>query len=65
VPGLAILLGATREFGSAELARRYPGGRDEYAAAFAAATERAVTDGFLLADDAAEIIALAVAAYPA
>ncbi|HTZ27158.1 MAG TPA: alpha/beta hydrolase domain-containing protein, partial [Streptosporangiaceae bacterium] len=64
-PGLAILLGTTRVFGAAELARRYPGGRDEYAAAFAAATERAVASGFLLADDAAEIVAVAVAAYPA
>jgi len=64
-PGLAILLGTTRVFGAAELARRYPGGRDEYAAEFAAATERAVAGGFLLADDAAEIAALAVAAYPA
>ncbi len=64
-PGLAILLGTTREFGAAELARRYPGGRDEYAAAFAAATERAVARGFLLADDAGEIAAVAAAAYPA
>jgi hypothetical protein len=64
-PGLAILLGSTRVFGAAELARRYPGGRDEYAAAFAAATERAVTAGFLLAEDASEIAAVAVAAYPA
>jgi hypothetical protein len=64
-PGLAILLGTTRVFGAAELARRYPGGRDEYAAAFAAATERAVTAGFLLAEDASEIAAVAAAAYPA
>jgi Alpha/beta hydrolase domain len=64
-PGVAILLGTTRVFDAAELARRYPGGRDEYAAAFAAATERAVASGFLLADDADEMVALAVAAYPA
>lgn len=64
-PGVAILLGTTRVFGAAELARRYPGGRDEYAAAFAAATERAVARGFLLAEDAGEMIALAAAAYPA
>lgn len=62
--GLAILLGTTRVFGAAELARRYPGGRDEYAAAFGAATSRAVADGFLLEQDAAEIVALATAAYP-
>jgi hypothetical protein len=64
-PGLAVLLGSTRVFDAAELARRYPGGRDEYAGLFAAATERAVEGGFLLADDAAEMVALAVAAYPA
>jgi hypothetical protein len=64
-PGVAILLGTTREFDAAELARRYPGGRDEYAAEFAAATERAVASGFLLADDAGEMVALAAAAYPA
>ena len=63
-PGVAILLGTTRVFDAAELARRYPGGRDEYAAAFGAATARAVADGFLLAEDADEIVALAAAAYP-
>jgi len=64
-PGLAVLLGTTRVFDAAELARRYPGGRDEYAAAFGAATERAVAGGFLLPDDATEAVALATAAYPA
>jgi Alpha/beta hydrolase domain len=64
-PGVAILLGVTRPFGEAEIARRYPGGRDEYAAAFADATARAVQRGFLLAADAGEIVALATAAYPA
>jgi hypothetical protein len=64
-PGVAVLLGTTRVFDAAELARRYPGGRDEYAAAFGVATERAVAGGFLLAEDADEIVALAVAAYPA
>jgi Alpha/beta hydrolase domain len=63
--GLAMLLGSTRVFDGAELARRYPGGRSEYAAAFLAATSRAVADGFVLAEDVDEIIALAAAAYPA
>jgi hypothetical protein len=63
--GIGVLLGATRAFSHAELARRYPGGRDDYAAAFRAATTRAVNDGFLLADDADEIVAVATAAYPA
>jgi hypothetical protein len=60
-----VLLGTTRPFDEAELARRYPGGRGDYAAAFRAATMRAVTEGFLLADDADEIVAVAAAAYPA
>ncbi|HTS98870.1 MAG TPA: alpha/beta hydrolase domain-containing protein [Streptosporangiaceae bacterium] len=63
-PGVAMLLGTTRVFDDAELARRYPGGRDEYAAAFRLATSQAVTAGFLLEQDAGEIVALAVAAYP-
>jgi hypothetical protein len=63
--GVAVLFGATRAFSDAELARRYPGGRDDYAAAFLAATVRAVTDGFLLAADADEIVAVATVAYPA
>jgi alpha/beta hydrolase family protein len=62
--GLGVLVGATRVFDDAELARRYPGGRDEYAAAFRAATERAVARGFLLAEDADEAVAVAEASYP-
>jgi hypothetical protein len=52
-------------FDDAELACRYPGGRDGYAAAFREATERAVDEGFLLAEDAGEAVAVASAAYPA
>jgi hypothetical protein len=62
--GLAVLLGTTRVFDDAELARRYPGGQDDYAAAFRVATERAVADGFVLAEDADEIVAVAAAGYP-
>ena len=62
--GLAVLLGSTRTFDDAELARRYPAGRADYTAAFCAATMRAVDDGFLLAADADEIVAVATAAYP-
>jgi Alpha/beta hydrolase domain len=63
--GISVLLGTTRVFDDAELARRYPGGPDEYAAAFREATERAVDEGFLLAEDAGEAVAVASAAYPA
>jgi hypothetical protein len=63
--GLAVIAGTTRVFGEAELARRYPGGQAEYAAAFEEATSRAVADGFVLAEDAGEMVAVAVAGYPA
>jgi hypothetical protein len=62
--GLGVLIGSTRVFDGADLARRYPGGRAEYAAAFRAVTERAVSAGFLLAKDADEAVAIAEASYP-
>jgi hypothetical protein len=62
--GLGVLVGTTRVFDEAELARRYPRGRDDYAAAFRAATARAVDQGFLLAEDADEAVAVAEAGYP-
>jgi Alpha/beta hydrolase domain len=63
-PPFATILGTTRVFGPAELARRYPGGQAEYAAEFRAATTRAVADGFVLAEDAEEMVAVATAGYP-
>jgi len=52
-------------FDPAELARRYPAGPGEYAAAFGTATTRAAAAGFLLDQDVEEMIAVATAAYPA
>jgi hypothetical protein len=63
-PAFAAILGTTRVFDQAELNRRYPGGPSEYAAAFRTATSRAVTDGFVLAEDAEEMVAVAAAGYP-
>jgi hypothetical protein len=63
--GIGVLFGSTRVFDAAELARRYPGGRDEYAAAFREATVRAAAAGFVLEQDVEEMVAVAVAAYPA
>jgi Alpha/beta hydrolase domain len=63
--GVGVLLGATRVFDDAELARRYPAGRDQYAAAFREATTRAAAAGFVLEQDVDEMVALATAAYPA
>src|SRR5258708_33189519 len=62
--GLGALLGRTRVYDDAELARRYPGGQAEYAAAFRAATSRARADGFALAEAADELVAVAAAGYP-
>jgi hypothetical protein len=63
--GIGILLGSTRVFDAAELARRYPAGSGEYAAAFRQATTRAAAAGFVLEQDVEEIVAVAAAAYPA
>jgi hypothetical protein len=63
-PVFAAILGTTRVFDEAELKRRYPGGRSEYAAAFRMATSRAVAEGFVLAEDAEEMVAVAAAGYP-
>jgi Alpha/beta hydrolase domain len=64
-PAFAAILGTTRVFDQAELKRRYPGGRSEYAAAFRTATSRAVAEGFVLAEDAEEMVTVATAGYPA
>jgi len=63
--GIGVLLGSTRVFDRAELARRYPAGPGEYAAAFRAATTRAAAAGFVLDQDVDEMLAVATAAYPA
>jgi hypothetical protein len=63
--GIGVLLGSTRVFDAAELARRYPAGPGEYAAAFRQATMRAAAAGFVLEQDVEEIVAVAAAAYPA
>ena len=63
--GIGVLLGSTRVFDPAELARRYPAGPGEYAVAFRAATTRAAAAGFVLDQDVDEMVAVATAAYPA
>jgi hypothetical protein len=55
----AFLFGTTRPFDAATLARLYPGGRSDFLARFAKATDEAVARGFLLEADAPEIRALA------
>jgi hypothetical protein len=65
VAGFGILFGTTKELSPQALARRYPGGRRDFEAQFAAATDRAVRAGFLLAADAEEIAGLGRCAWPA
>lgn len=62
--GVGILLGSTRVFDAAELARRYPAGPGEYSAAFREATTHAAAAGFVLEQDVEEMVAVATAAYP-
>jgi hypothetical protein len=60
---LAFLSGSTKYFDADTLAKLYPS-RADYLARFDAATDVAVTAGFVLAADAAEIKALAAANSP-
>ncbi|WP_214322842.1 alpha/beta hydrolase domain-containing protein [Nonomuraea sediminis] len=59
------LFGQTVPFTGATLAQLYPGGAGDYLAAFGAATDAAVAEGFLLEADTNEIKDLAAAAYQA
>lgn len=62
--GFGMLFGSTEPLPIEELRARYPGGRAEYADAFARATDRAVAAGFLLEADADEIKGVGVATWP-
>ena len=64
-PGeMTELFGTTRPLDPSAFATRYPRGRDDYVAQFAAATRATVDNGFLLAVDAPEIEALGALAWP-
>jgi Alpha/beta hydrolase domain len=58
----AFLFGTTAELSQVDLARLYPGGREDYLAKFAASLDAVISAGFLLAEDRPEILALAAAA---
>ncbi len=60
----AFLLGTTREFDEAELARLYPGGLGDYLGRFEERLDDVIEAGFLLAEDRAEILAVAAASWP-
>jgi hypothetical protein len=51
-----MLLGRTEEVAEEQLRQRWSG-RDEYLRAYEEATDRLIAEGFLLADDRAEILA--------
>ena len=63
--GLADLLGMTEAFNAAALAKLYPGGQPEYVDKFSASLKSAISAGFILPADEAEIKALATYSFSA
>ena len=60
----AFLFGTTTALTDADLARLYPGGQADYLAQFERSLDAAIKAGFLLAEDRAEILAVAAASWP-
>jgi hypothetical protein len=60
----SAMFGSTRAFDADRLDRLYPGGREEYLAAFEKRADDAIAAGFILAADRAEILAVGKAACP-
>ena len=58
----AFLFGTTAELSQVDIARLYPGGREDYLAKFAASLDSVIAAGFLLTEDRPEILALAAVA---
>jgi hypothetical protein len=65
VAGFGLLFGATRGFSTAVLARRYPGGRQQYDDEFAAAAVEMAAAGHLRKQDLDEVLALGPLSWPA
>jgi hypothetical protein len=61
--GLADLLGMTEAFDAATLAKLYPGGQPEYVEKFNSSLKSAISAGFILPADEAEIKALAAYSF--
>jgi hypothetical protein len=59
----AFLFGTTRELTQGDIARLYPGGQADFLARFETSLDTAIKAGFLLADDRAEILAVAAACW--
>ncbi len=62
---MAALFGSSEPFDAQALARLYPGGKPEYLKRFEVSLDSAISKGFLLSADRAEILQLADAMYPA
>lgn len=61
--GFGVIFGTTHPFDPSELAARYPGGRDDYVAAFTAGIDAAIAAGYILPEDRDEILSVAAANY--
>jgi hypothetical protein len=60
----AMLFGRTEPFDEVALTALYPGGKADYLKRFEASLDATIAAGFILADDRAEILAIAAASYP-
>jgi hypothetical protein len=63
-PRVAILIGTPEPFDSAKLTPLYPGGKIEYLKGFGTSLQQSIDAGFILSDDASEILRLAEIMYP-
>ena len=61
--GFAYLFGVTAPLEPGAISRLYPGGRDDYAAAFTSALDQTIAAGFILEADRDEILAVAAATF--
>ena len=60
----AFLFGTTQPFDGEDMSRKWPFGQAGYLEDFEEELDRAISQGYLLADDRAEILALARVSYP-
>ena len=61
--GFAFLFGTTAPLEPGTITRLYPGGRDDYLAAFTPALDQTIAAGFILEADRSEILAVAAATF--
>lgn len=61
--GFLVLMGSSEPYDATKLAQLYPGGLDEYLKRFTSSLDEAISAGFILEADRAEILALARASY--